>query len=258
MAVVLQVKSLLQRSWLVGAIVVLFSVPEHATAQRNPAAPAQKKEVANSTVTSVIAGETISERRIRLELNNPTRMDFEECPLDELVDYLKEFHGIEIQLDTAALDEVGIGADTPVTTRVRGVSLRSALRLMMKSIDATLTYTIENEVLMITTREAVEERPQSRIYNVKHLLSEDGSTKELIASLKAATNPFTWEEDTFNISPFRHVLVVTATEKNHEHVEQLLKSIQTTLNAKTPEAVPQNRTPAAPKLRATRPRPNED
>jgi hypothetical protein len=111
-----------------------------------------------------------AEAEILKQLDEPTRMDFEETPLDEVVDYLKEFHGIEIQLDTKALDEVGIGSDTPVTSRVRGISLRSGLRLMLKAVDPTLTYAIQNEVLMITTREAAEENLVTRVYPVADLV----------------------------------------------------------------------------------------
>lgn len=111
-----------------------------------------------------------AEEEIVKQLAEPTRMDFEETPLDEVVDYLKEFHGIEIQLDTKALDEVGIGSDTPVTSRVRGISLRSGLRLMLKAIDPTLTYAIQNEVLMLTTREAAEENLVTRVYPVADLV----------------------------------------------------------------------------------------
>ncbi len=111
-----------------------------------------------------------AEEEIIKQLDEPTRMDFEETPLDEVVDYLKEYHGIEIQLDTKALDEVGIGSDTPVTSRVRGISLRSGLRLMLKAIDPTLTYAIQNEVLMLTTREAAEENLVTRVYPVADLV----------------------------------------------------------------------------------------
>ena len=110
------------------------------------------------------------EEKILAQLDEPTRMDFEEMPLDEVVDYLKEYHGIEMQLDTKALDEVGIGSDTPVTSRVRGISLRSGLRLMLKAVDPTLTYAIENEVLMLTTREAAEENLVTKVYPVADLV----------------------------------------------------------------------------------------
>ena len=52
-------------------------------------------------------------------------------------------HKIEIQLDTKALGDVSIGTDTPVTKNLKGVSLRSALRMMPHSVgvDATSSTT---------------------------------------------------------------------------------------------------------------------
>ncbi len=44
------------------------------------------------------------EEKILLALEKPTVMDFIETPLQDAVDYLKDFHGIEIQLDTKVLE----------------------------------------------------------------------------------------------------------------------------------------------------------
>ncbi|MDH3719268.1 MAG: VWA domain-containing protein, partial [Planctomycetota bacterium] len=100
----------------------------------------------------------------------PTEMDFEETPLEEVVEFLEDLHDIEIQLAANALDEIGIGSDTPVTIRVRGISLRSGLRLMLNSVDPELTYTIDNEVLMLTTREAAESNLVTKVYPVADLV----------------------------------------------------------------------------------------
>ncbi len=44
-------------------------------------------------------------------------------------------HHIEIQLHNKALGDVGIGSDTPVTKNLKGITLRSALRLMLCTPD---------------------------------------------------------------------------------------------------------------------------
>lgn len=92
-----------------------------------------------------------AEARIRAALDEVTELEFAETPLGDIVSYLKDRHGIEIQLDTKSLDEIGGGSDTPVTIQVRGVTLRSALRLLLRQLD--LTYTVQDEVLLITTPE---------------------------------------------------------------------------------------------------------
>ena len=55
-----------------------------------------------------------------------------------------------------ALEEIGVGTDEPVTVNLHNISLRSALRLMLKNLQ--LTYIIQDEVLMITTPEEAEKR----------------------------------------------------------------------------------------------------
>jgi hypothetical protein len=111
-----------------------------------------------------------NESAILEQLDQSTRMDFEQMPLGEVADYLSEYHGITIMLDQRALDEIGIGSDTPVSARVKGISLRSGLRLMLKGIDPTLTYMVKNEVLQLTTREEVENHLTTRNYPVADLV----------------------------------------------------------------------------------------
>ncbi|HTU26700.1 MAG TPA: hypothetical protein VMF30_14930, partial [Pirellulales bacterium] len=75
--------------------------------------------------------------KIRKALDEETSFEFTELPLDQVVQYLKDKHGIEIQLDTKVLEEASIGVDTPVTRSLSGVTLRSALRLMLGALDLT-------------------------------------------------------------------------------------------------------------------------
>ncbi len=109
-----------------------------------------------------------AERKIREELKKPTQMEFIEMPLSDVIDYLKDYHGIEIQLDKKALDDVGIGSDTPITKNLKGISLRSALRLLLK--EHSLTYVIENEMLLITTPEEADNRLVTKVYPVADLV----------------------------------------------------------------------------------------
>ena len=109
-----------------------------------------------------------AEAKINKELGEPTTMEFIETPLADAVDYLKDLHGIEIQLDTKALEEAGIGSDTPVTRTLKGISLRSALRLMLGAMD--LTYVIKDEVLLITTTDVASQELVTKAYPVADLV----------------------------------------------------------------------------------------
>ncbi len=89
---------------------------------------------------------------IEEELARPTTFDFRETPLQDIVDFLRAKHKINIVLDKKALDNVGIGADTPINCHLANVPLEPALNLMLRQLD--LTWTIHQRVLLITTHRA--------------------------------------------------------------------------------------------------------
>ena len=109
-----------------------------------------------------------AEKRIDDALKSPTEVVFVEATLQEVIDFLKEKHKIEIKIDTKDLQEAGIGTDTPVTVDLKGISLRSALRLMLK--DLGLTYLIKDEVLRITTPEVADNELSTKVYPVADLV----------------------------------------------------------------------------------------
>ncbi|MEW4456229.1 hypothetical protein AB1L30_26425 [Bremerella sp. JC817] len=109
-----------------------------------------------------------AEQKIFQQLDAETKIQFIDTPLEEVVGYLKQLHGIEIQIDNRALEEIGLSTDTPVTRNIEGISLRSALRLMLKELD--LTYIVANEVLMITTPEEAESELITKVYPVADLV----------------------------------------------------------------------------------------
>jgi len=107
-----------------------------------------------------------AEKKILDALKQPTQIEFVETPLRDVVDYLKDLHHIEIQLDVAALKEEGVEENTPVTKNLKGISLRSALKLLLD--DLQLKYVIHNEVLLITapTKADSEEYQTTKVYPV--------------------------------------------------------------------------------------------
>ena len=109
-----------------------------------------------------------AEKKIEAALKSPTQLEFVDTPLTDVIDYLKDYHQIEIQLDKKAMEDAGVGTDTPVTKSLKGVSLRSALRLMLAELN--LKYVIKDEVLLITTTEAAENMLTTRVYSVADLV----------------------------------------------------------------------------------------
>src|SRR5262249_51639323 len=109
-----------------------------------------------------------TETRILAALDEKTDLDFTDQPPNDAIEYLQERHGINIQLETKAPSDSGVGSDTPVTRTIKGITLRSALKLLLSELD--LTYVIRNEVLMITSKTEAENMLSTRVYPVADLV----------------------------------------------------------------------------------------
>ncbi len=134
---------------------------------------------------SYLVGESrASENKIRATLDQETSLEFIETPLQDVVDYLKDRHNIEIQVDHRALESLGLGSDTPITRNLKGITLGSALRLMLS--DLGLTYVIADEVLMITSPEEAEKHLEIRLYNVGELLAGNETADYLAQTIQMA------------------------------------------------------------------------
>jgi hypothetical protein len=115
-----------------------------------------------------LLGRDTKERRIYDALQEEILLEFNDAPLSEVVDYLATARNIPIVIDNRALDDVGLGSDTPITVNLKGITLRSALKLMLK--EQQLTYVIRDEVLKITTPEEAENELLTKVYPVADLV----------------------------------------------------------------------------------------
>lgn len=193
-------------------------------------------------IAPVCAGEKSREMRTGEEailgaLEEKAQLDFVETPLADVVAFFEYAHRVEIEVDRKALDEVGIGVDTPITKALKGVTLRSALNLVLRDLD--LTWTINDEVLLITTRDAAEQMMLTRIYDVGDLVTfrtVRGQTCQdfdsLIAAITSSIEPESWEEvgGAGAIAPLEYrgakAVVIRQTFQVHEQIRRLLSDLR--------------------------------
>ena len=188
-------------------------------------------------------GDSPSERKIREALNQAAQIDFVKTPLKDVVASLKELHHIEIQLDLPALKEAGVDESEPVTKHLKGISLRSALRMMLD--DLQLKYVIHNEVLLFTspTKAESDEYMETRAYPVTDLVcpERDGAVdpqplKDMLTSTVATKtwvdNGGTGTESEIVVGN-RLLSVVSQTEEVHEEIEETLDLIRKAGGLKT-------------------------
>jgi hypothetical protein len=210
---------------------------------------------------------TASEKRIVAALDRPTEFEFSDTALSNVVDYIKQKHEIEMQVDWSGLPEAGINVSKPVTISVDGISLRSALRLILAKLGAT--YIVSDEVLLITSHEKADEMIFTRTYPVEDLLTPptfqpgegkqgskyDDAYEPLVKVIMRTIKPESWEQnggpgDIAAIAAAKS-LVISQTYEVHEKVLNLLRSLRA---ARDPEsAAATSSTP--PQARAATARP---
>ena len=204
---------------------------------------------------SVGLNEPAAEKTLAQALGAPTRLEFVETPLEDVIAFLRDQHKIAIEIDKKALDNVGVGTDTPITKNLKDVSLRSALRLLLRELG--LTYMADHDVLTITSQDEAAANPQVRVYNVAAFAADEISPEELAGTLQqaltptlkasaegsetsgcglgpcpgggAAERPADSASSALRIIPLKHVLVIRATSEEHGAVANLLGALAESL-----------------------------
>lgn len=95
---------------------------------------------------------TRNEEDLRIEQSLSKRISLHEdqVPLADVVKKIQAVADVNIVLDTPGLEEEGVHSNTPVSIDVDGIQVKSALNLILGRNN--LAYTIDNEVLKITSR----------------------------------------------------------------------------------------------------------
>ena len=111
-----------------------------------------------------------AEARIKTALSKKIKIDLEEMPLTEVIQFLGEEWGINIQLDIPTLEEVPVDTSELVTAHAADITARSALEFVLFSLDEPLTWHVQHEMMLITTLEESDAILQTMFYDVTDLV----------------------------------------------------------------------------------------
>lgn len=142
---------------------------------------------------------TEAEQRILNALDRTVSFDFQETPLIDGIDFLREYTGINIIVDKSGLDQQMISPETPLTLSMHEVRLADALALLLRPFK--LRAVIHHQVLLITSRDEAMEMLQVRVFPVDDLvLSGDKSNdalqvEHLISLIQQTIHPESWESE---------------------------------------------------------------
>lgn len=168
-----------------------------------------------------------SEKAIEEALATPLNsggLDFQDAPLEEVVDFLRTEYEMEMQIDERSLDELGLSPDDPVNVNLRNISVEAALNILLRPMD--LTYIIDNEVLLIVSEEEAATRFEVRAYPADILGVDSSVLEELLIE---TVSPESWSvkhgEGAIS-SALGDRLIIRQTYAVHREINQLLSQLR--------------------------------
>ena len=122
-----------------------------------------------SDTINLNGGRSEKEREIYRKLDSQiTGFDYRDTSLQQVLDDLGGWSQVNIVPDVPALKDANISMAQAITMKLDGVSLKSALNLLLHQ--AHLTYQVANDALIITTEENAHGKQERRVFPVLDLV----------------------------------------------------------------------------------------
>jgi hypothetical protein len=115
---------------------------------------------------------TAKEKTILKALDTPITVSFKDSRFQDVVDYVSTLINQPILLDNTALEEAKITYETPVTLKVKGVTVRTLLRKVLG--DFGLAYIIKEQAIQVTSALKARETMITRTYNIGDIVDTGG------------------------------------------------------------------------------------
>ncbi|WP_299466864.1 STN domain-containing protein [uncultured Gimesia sp.] len=161
-AAVMVAACLLAAGWL--------AIPVHADekqtakdADSNPAVNAKEKLAKQSFYPAL----TKREEKLEAALQSETEANFPEIPLSEVITYFSTLHKVTILIQEKDLQEIDVSVDQLINISLKDISLQNALIQILDPID--LTYVVDRDLILITTKDQAANMLKTRVYPVGDL-----------------------------------------------------------------------------------------
>lgn len=230
-----------------GRLVIRQSAAVQSQIRQLLVAYRQAKKVAEEFVDRAPPQASISLRhgdplvaKIQQTLDQSVAIKHVETPLEDVISHLRDSTKLNIILDRRALDELGVGGDTPVTFQAESLALRHCLSQILRPLG--LRWLIHDQVLLITSPEEAEKELTLRVYPVADLLGRrEGvdlfgeprrphSHDDLVDLFEQTIAPTSWDTvggpGSIASVPHIDVLVIAQTDEVHEQIVGLLTRLR--------------------------------
>jgi len=197
------------------------------------------------------------------------QLDFDEVAFGDIIQYLRDVTGAGIHVKWNSLMPVGVTEETQVTLHLPDRTLNQVLKLMLEDMGdmSALSFTIEDGVIKISTRDDLRTNTMVRVYDIQDLIirvpdfvgprvdvaealgeggeeasggflaEEDEAEEELtrqemidalIESIENSVDPDSWTGAGASIEEQRGSLIIMQTPENHLEIQQLLDNMRET------------------------------
>ncbi|HKS16103.1 MAG TPA: hypothetical protein VJU16_02265 [Planctomycetota bacterium] len=180
-------------------------------------------------------------------------LDFKDARLEEVIAYFQEFSGLNFHLDPDA--RAKDGEETKVTIKLKDVTLKTALKLVLNPRDLGCVY--KDGVIVVATKAKLGTQTVTRVYDVRDLLfrlrdfagprveltvpggagaalagasftleeePKGELTEEFLTDLiKTNTGERSWDDNSAaSVSQINGLLVISQSKPVHEEIRRLL------------------------------------
>ncbi len=173
------------------------------------------------------AGESEINRRVAGQLKQTIPVNFESARFDRVITYLRNTTGLSFYVNWAALAEVGVEPDMPVTLQLENVSVERALDLILDQVSVfspidPVESSVIDGIVTISTRSNLTRATEIRTYDIRDLLVRVPSFTEApefdLSSILSDEEGFSVESTDEEELPDREELVANITDLIQETV----------------------------------------
>jgi hypothetical protein len=166
-------------------------------------------------------------RKATEALRQRVSVKFNETPLHEAIAYLGNELGIQFEISVAALDEIGLLDNTPISLTMTGTS-SAVLKQILSNLQ--LTWIIQDDMLLVTTIEGADDYLVAVVADTRELLAIGRLTDaRLVETILNETNGL-WEDldgDGGSIETAGGLTFIRQTQAVIAEVSVLLRDLKT-------------------------------
>ena len=181
------------------------------------------------------------DRAVLAQLDRPIpELNFDGAGLSDVVDFLRDVSGANLVVEWGQLANAGVDRNAPVSLRLKNVRFGQALELMLSSAGGGATplgYTIDRNVIRISTGEDLDRITDIRAYDVRDIVPSEMPMQELTKLITEAVAPESWRSGGGSVGTVhtsKNKLIVKQTPMNHRELRNVLRLLR-----EDPTRVPQ-------------------